>query len=101
MRYLRSMLAAASLLFAGGCATDGWQASDVPVPRTTPYDSNQMVRAAYLDAFRQGYLAQKDGGPASVDVITGPYELARQQGFNAGVAQARADGSTGAGAPMK
>lgn len=93
MRLLKTILTALSLLFVG-CATGEWQASDVPLPTTTPYDSNQMVRAAFLDGFRHGYHAQKDGGPASVELVTGPYVHAREQGFYAGAAQARADGYT-------
>jgi len=92
MRFLKTILAALSLLFAGACATGEWQASDVPLPTSTPYDSNQMVRAAFLEGFRHGYRAQKDGGPPSVELVTGPYVHAREQGFYVGAAQARAEG---------
>jgi hypothetical protein len=93
MRLFKGVLAAAAIMF-GGCATGEWQASDVPLPTATPFDSNQMARGAYLDGFRQGYHAQRDGSAASVELLGGPYLQPRQQGFHAGAAQARS-GMTG------
>lgn len=92
MRFVKSIFAILSLFFGGACATGEWQADNVPLPAATPYDSNQMVRTAYLEGFRHGYRAQKDGGPASVELVTGPYVRAREQGFYAGAACARAEG---------
>lgn len=80
-----------ALLFASiGCASSGWQAEDVPLPRSTPFDSNQMARAAYLEGFRSGYRAQSSGSRHGLELVSGPYLHARRQGFQAGAAQARA-----------
>ena len=79
------------LVLAGGCATGDWQADNVPVPNTTPYDGNQLVRQAYLDGFRQGYRAQKSTGLQTVETVGGPNAEARRRGFYAGAAQARSE----------
>ena len=74
-----------------GCATGEWQGENVPLPRSTPFDSNQLARNAYLEGFREGYRAQNDR--VTIETVDGPYIAARRQGFYAGAAQARAGGS--------
>ena len=78
---------------ASGCATADWQAENIPLPRSTPFDSNHFARDAFLEGFRQGYRAQTWGGPATVETVNGPYVGARRQGFYAGAAQARSEGA--------
>ncbi|HVK59446.1 MAG TPA: hypothetical protein VM735_11745 [Candidatus Kapabacteria bacterium] len=79
----------ACLIWMCACASnDGWQA-DVPVPSTTPFDSDQMARTAYLEGYRTGYRAQMS--PSSgIELTSGPNLQARRLGFEAGAAQARA-----------
>jgi hypothetical protein len=79
------------VLLGVGCATGEWQAENIPAPRATPFDSNQLARNAYIEGFRQGYRAQSSGGPAAVEMLTGPFVEARRQGFYAGAAQARSE----------
>ena len=77
-----------------GCASNsGWQSGNTPLPKSTPFDSNQLERAAYLDGFRNGYRAQTSGASLGVELESGPYLHARQLGFQAGVAHARAQQS--------
>ena len=64
----------------------------MPLPRTTPFDSDQFARSAYLEGFRTGYRAQSSGRRGSVDVLSGPYLFAKQQGYYAGAGQAQAEG---------
>lgn len=78
------------ILATNGCASSGWQSDDTPLPASTPFDSNQMARAAYLEGFRSGYRAQASGSAHGLELISGPYLHARQQGFQAGAAHARA-----------
>ena len=77
-------------LALAGCVSKNWQASDVPTPASTPFDSDQLARAAYLDGFRTGYRAQRSGNTLGVHLEGGPYLHARQLGFQAGAAHARA-----------
>src|SRR5687768_7047949 len=76
-----------------GCASSGWQANDVPGPRSTPFDSHQLARNAYLEGYRSGYRAQISGQSMGIELAGGPYLYARRQGFQAGVAHARAQQS--------
>ncbi|HEV8542916.1 MAG TPA: hypothetical protein VGR78_11035 [Verrucomicrobiae bacterium] len=77
---------------AAGCAsTTGWQAENVPFPRTTPFDSNEFARAAYLDGFERGYRDELSGVQANIEMLNGNYSYAQRQGFYAGAAQARAE----------
>ena len=78
-------------LVLAGCATGEWQAEQVPLPAATPFDANHFARNAFMEGFRQGYRAQSTGGPAAVELVSGPYLQARKQGFYAGAAQARAE----------
>ena len=92
---------AAALILAGaavwnGCATSGWQAEEIPYPRSTPFDSDEFARTAYLDGFRSGYRAELAGDPTMVDMFTGPYPRARRMGFLAGVSFARGEKSASA-----
>lgn len=80
-------------LFIGCASKSGWQGENTPVPRSTPFDSNQMQRAAYLEGFRSGYRAQTSGSTLGVVLENGPYLHERQLGFQAGVAHARAQQS--------
>jgi hypothetical protein len=93
MKFVRCVFLLVGLLSIIGCATEGWQAEEVPLPRSTPFDSNQFARNAYLEGFRQGYTAQSSGGPTAVETVSGPYAEARRHGFYAGAAQARAQQS--------
>jgi hypothetical protein len=79
----------AGIAMGFGCASNEWQADQVPLPQSTPYDANQMARTAYLEGFRQGYTAQRNQS-GGVEFVTGPYRDAKQQGFRAGAAEARA-----------
>lgn len=79
----------ALILVLSGCASQGWQSADIPLPRSTPYDSNQFARNAYLDGYRSGYRAQQNGD-RGVSLMGGPYQDAQLHGFQAGAAQARA-----------
>lgn len=79
-----------TVLGFSGCASQGWQSADVPLPRQTPFDANQMARNAYLEGYRTGYRAQQ-GGDRGVSLMGGPYQEAQLQGFRAGAAQARAE----------
>jgi hypothetical protein len=99
MRFLMLVLFV-SVLLGTGCATGQWQAEKIPAPSSTPFDSNQFARNAYLEGFRHGYRAQTSGGPASVETIGGPYVEARRLGFYAGAAHGRAE-SAGADAKAK
>lgn len=79
-------------LAAAGCTTTSeWQAEDIPYPRTTPFDSNEFARTAYLDGFRSGYRSVASGGSRSIDLLTEPNVEARRLGYYAGAAQARAE----------
>ena len=89
-RLIQSAFLAGALL-AAGCANDGWQAQNVPLPRATPFDSNEFARTAYLDGFSRGYNAEISGASGSPEMISGPYLQARRQGFHAGAAHARAE----------
>ena len=64
----------------------------VPLPQTTPVDANPMARAAYLEAYRDGYRSARMGDNRSIDRVSGPYLFARRLGWQAGVA----DGARGA-----
>lgn len=91
--YMKISVAAVFLgavLAAAGCASQGWQSADVPLPRSTPYDANQFARNAYLEGYRSGYRAQQRGD-RGVSLIGGPYQDAQLHGFRAGAAQARAE----------
>jgi hypothetical protein len=90
MKSLRVILCAGAVFLGLGCASNGWQAEEAPVPATTPFDSNQMARNAYLEGFRSGYRAQSSGSTA-VEMIGGPYLHAREMGFRAGAAAAQAE----------
>ena len=79
----------AGIALGMGCASNDWQADQVPLPPSTPYDANQMARTAYLEGFRQGYTAQRNQS-GGVEFVSGPYRDAKQQGFRAGAAEARA-----------
>src|SRR5688500_15047467 len=93
MKWLKCVFLSIGLLWEIGCASEGWQGENVPVPRSTPFDSNQFARNAYLEGFRQGYRAQGGDGLATVETVDGPNAEARRQGFYAGAAQARAEGA--------
>lgn len=47
----------------GGCAST----REVPLPATTPYDSNPKARKAYLEGYRMGYRNGIKGGGGSFD----------------------------------
>lgn len=97
---LKLCLSAALMTFCGsGCASTGWNADAVPLPRSTPFDSNQFARNAYLDGFGSGYRAQSSGSAQGVELISGPYAEARRQGFRAGVAHAQAEAPAAEGNP--
>ncbi len=88
-------LVALLVLFAGGCVSrqpsgQKWQGESVPLPVSTPFDANQFARLAYLEGFRAGYHAQWNRGNG-VELLTGPYGQARELGFHAGAAEARAE----------
>ena len=78
MNCLNCIFLSIGVLWGIGCATDGWQAANVPLPRSTPFDSNQFTRNAYLEGFRQGYRAQGGGGLATVETVNGPNAGARR-----------------------
>ncbi len=86
----KSLIAASALLIAAGCATNDWRGAEIPYPSTTPFDSSNFARTAYLDGFARGYQAETSGGGANVEMLAGPYREARRQGYYAGAAQARA-----------
>lgn len=91
MRTIRTLFFAGMVAVVFGCTSKGWQGSSVPLPRSTPYDSNQLARNAYLEGFRTGYRAQQSPGQHGMNLLSGPYVHAQQQGFQAGAAQARAE----------
>src|ERR1051325_236746 len=90
MKHLQILLWSITIGLALGCASNEWKAHDIPLPRTTPFDSNEFARTAYLQGYRQGYEAQMYG-TTGVEMLTGPYLAARHQGFYVGAAQARLD----------
>jgi hypothetical protein len=94
MRSIHFAIFLVSALLAAGCSSTGWKSENIPLPRSTPFDSNQLARQAFLDGFERGYRSEKMGGPSSVELITGPFAEARRQGFNAGVLRARSDAGT-------
>ena len=74
-----------------GCASNNqWQGDSAPFPTSTPFDSDQLARNAYLEGFRSGYRAQMAGTTLGVQLEGGPYLHARRLGFDAGAAHARA-----------
>lgn len=81
------VLALGCVLSICGCASQGWQSADVPLPRSTPFDSNEFARNAYLEGYRAGYRAQRSGD-RGVSLVDGPYQAAQMQGFRAGASQA-------------
>jgi hypothetical protein len=92
MNALKNLLFCLILAAAAGCAsTTGWQAENVPFPRATPFDSNELARTAYLDGFERGYRDELSGVHANIEMLTGNYSYAQRQGFYAGAAQARAE----------
>ena len=81
----------AAVLLAG-CASSGkWQSEKIPYPRSTPFDSDQFARTAYLDGFRTGYRAEAFGAAGTVDMLSEPYKEARRVGYYAGAGQAKAE----------
>jgi hypothetical protein len=84
-----NFVASAGLVLAVGCASNDWQAEQVPLPRSTPFDANQMARSAYLEGFREGFRAQQSQSD-SVELVSGPHREAKLAGFRAGAAEARA-----------
>ena len=89
----------AMLAILVGCASNGWQSESVPLPTTTPFDSDQLARNAYLEGYRIGYRAQQSPDQQGVQMLGGPYLYAQQQGFQVGAAQARSEGK-GTEAPV-
>jgi hypothetical protein len=89
------------LIVLDGCASQGWRTHDIPYPAGTPFDANQFARQAYLDGFRSGYIAQQQ--QKGTELISGPFGRARELGFRAGAAEARAqmEGATAPSAPMR
>jgi len=81
--------ACAGIALGTGCASNDWQAEQVPLPSSTPFDANQMARSAYLEGFRDGFRAQQNKSN-SVELVSGPFREARLAGFQAGAAEARA-----------
>lgn len=59
----------------------------VPTPQSTPFDYSPMLRAAYLDAYQDGYRATKSGNRMRV-FRQGPYDFARELGYRAGALDA-------------
>jgi hypothetical protein len=95
------ILVCAGTALGGGCTSGKWQAEQIPVPRSTPFDANQMARNAFLDGYREGYRAQKNNSQG-VALVSGPYREAKLAGFRAGAAEARATqtGDTAPASPM-
>jgi hypothetical protein len=83
------LLACAGIAMGTGCASNGWQAEQVPLPTPTPFDANQMARNAYLEGFREGFRAQQNKSN-SIELVGGPNREAKLAGFRAGAAEARA-----------
>jgi hypothetical protein len=81
--FMRS-LALVALVALVGCATAQNEAV-VAQPASTPFDANPMARAAYLDAYRDGYRAAISGGVTATDTIRGPHRFAQEVGWRAGV----------------
>lgn len=88
---------AISMVVLAGCAS--WETENVPLPASTPFDSNPAARMAYLDAFRDGYRTATREGRISQDFITGPNRFARELGWRAGATQAISDKGAGTQAP--
>jgi hypothetical protein len=91
------ILVCAGTALGVGCASGKWQAEQIPVPRSTPFDGNQLARNAFLEGYREGFRAQKNNSQG-VELVSGPYREAKLAGFRAGAAEARAT-QTGDTAP--
>jgi hypothetical protein len=91
MKFLKELVCVAVIAVAVGCASNGWKADTTPYPRTTPYDANEFMRSAYRDGFARGYRAEMNTGISNVETPYGLYPAAEQQGYYAGVAQARVE----------
>lgn len=97
MRYLAFLFL---LVLGFGCAakqgvTPQTAVQDVPLPQTTPFDSNPKARAAYLDSystFYRAYLAGHDSMPACTFGRGGIIATAREHGgWDGRVAAAQAE----------
>jgi hypothetical protein len=93
MKLLFSVLTLSVLLMMCGCASQSQQANAIPMPTSTPFDSDQMARMAYLEGYRQGYRAVAAGTVGGFDMISGSYRFARELGWRAGASQAQSQRS--------
>ncbi len=89
MRFL--FLCALPIVLLSGCASWPEGSEDIDLPAATPFDNNPAQRAAYLDAYHQGYRAGKHEGRTSNDFIRGPHHFAQELGWRAGASQAVAN----------
>lgn len=89
MKRLKEFLFVVLIVLGAGCASSGLQSENIPYPRSTPFDSNELARNAFMDGFRTGYRSEvyKDG--TIVDNLPGPHRDARRLGFYAGAGEAR------------
>jgi hypothetical protein len=80
-----------SLLTFFGCQSVPMeeQAKLPSMPVTTPFDNNPMARQAYIDSYRDGYRSITQKGSGSIDTLRGPYKLAEEMGWRAGVMDAQ------------
>ena len=81
-----SLIGLCGVLLISGCSSLQ-ESANVPLPETTPFDTNPMARDAYLQAYREGYLTAAEGQNTSREFLYGPYRFPRELGWKAGVLQ--------------
>lgn len=90
----------ATIAFLGGCATSNdrsdaeyrqrlalYKDTPVPLPSTTPFDSDAAARAMYLDWYRDGYRSGLTGVTITCCFPPGPHPQAQQKGWSDGQLQ--------------
>ena len=93
MRFLKVLLACWALALFIGCGSVEPK-TQVLLPDVTPFDTNPGARMAYIDAYRDGFRTAARGGNISTDYVYGPYRLAREMGWRAGVLDAQSAHAT-------
>jgi hypothetical protein len=88
MRYSIHLFLLLVALILGGCTSVSTNQS-IPLPDSTPFDSNAATRQMYLDAYRDGYRAVAFGGSSTVDSMHGPNQRIKELGWRAGAADAQ------------
>ena len=85
MKLILRFLLVLALVLGASCASISDE--HIVLPDSTPFDTDALARANYLDAYRDGYRAAVKGHNTAPDFfIRGPYRFARELGWRAGVA---------------